>query len=89
MVKSTEGKSRGNPEAKFIRLQEIGLAHFLAWLPALILLIMFNLTQWLWIMSVLLILSGWVFFCFGLVGRQELAEKRQAEEEKPPDCPKS
>jgi len=89
MAETTQTKSNGNPvdpAAKFKRCQEIGLSHWLAIPPALILLEMFRLTFYAQI-TVLLALLGWVFFCYGLIGRQELADKQEPDENTP-DCPK-
>jgi len=45
-----------NPERKFIRLQEIGLAHFLAWPVAMMIAVMLGLNTFaqLGIISILL-----------------------------------
>lgn len=85
MADATQTKSNGNPvdpAAKFKRCQEIGLSHWLAIPPALILLEMFQLTFYVQI-AVLLALIGWAFFSYGLIGRQELAAKEEQENEAP------
>ena len=66
-----------DPEAKFKRCQEAGLSFFLAIPVALMLAAMFGLERWYGHISVLLGIIGAVFFSFGLIGRQELAEKEK------------
>ena len=65
-------KDRVNPVQKYIRLQEIGLACWLAWPVAMILADMYGLASIIPIMSVLLLMVGVVIFAIGHVGRQEL-----------------
>lgn len=68
-----------NPERKFIRLQEIGLAHFLAWPVAMMIAVMLGLNTFaqLGIISILLCTSGMVFLSLGDIGRRELADQRE------------
>jgi len=68
-----------NPEGKYIRLQVVGMSFGLSILPAMMLADMFNLGAFIGQIVVLLFVVGWVFFCFGLVGRQELKEQRERE----------
>ena len=61
---------------KYMRFQEAGLSHWLAIPPGLILAEMFGIGCYAQI-AILLALIGWVWFCIGLVGRQELEKRRQ------------
>ena len=63
------------PERKYIRLQEIGLAHWLAWPTAMMLAAMYGLQHIIPVMSVLLLMVGVIIFAIGYVGRQELRER--------------
>ena len=67
-----------DPAAKYKRFQEAGLSHWLVILPGLILAEMFGIGCYAQI-AILLALIGWLWFCIGLVGRQEL-RKRQKED---------
>jgi len=81
MAETTEGKSNGNPidpRAKYMRFQEAGLSHWLAIPPGLILAEMFGIRCYA-LIAILLALIGWVLFCIGLVGRQELAARQKEE----------
>jgi hypothetical protein len=68
---------------------EAGLSFWLAILPGIILADMFNLSAIISQISVLLFVIGSVFFFFGLIGRQELAERKQTGQDNPTDCSKS
>lgn len=92
MVETIQKESRCNtvnPERKYIRLQVVGMSFWLSIPVAMMLAIMFGLDSITGQISALLFVVGCVFFSFGLVGRQELAEKRRMEHQDPPDCPKS
>jgi ABC-type bacteriocin/lantibiotic exporter with double-glycine peptidase domain len=81
MVESVQGKSHRqsvNPERKYIRLQEIGFSHFLAWPFALLIAGCMGLyASHLAVISVLICFSGITFFSIGHIGRKELAERRE------------
>ena len=82
MAKRAEKENVSNkldPEAKYKRFQEVGLSHCLAIPPGLILAEMFGVGCYVQI-AVLLGIIGWVLFCIGLVGRQELADKQNQDE---------
>ena len=68
-----------NPERKYIRLQEIGMAHWLTWPVAMMLADMYHVQHIIPIMSVLLIYIGVVIFAIGYVGRQKLREQGQGQ----------
>lgn len=68
-------KDKVTPVRKYIRLQEIGMAHWLVWPVAMILADMYDLQTIIPIMSVLLIYIGVVIFAIGHVGRQEFNER--------------
>jgi len=68
-----------NPERKYIRLQEVGLAFCLSILPAIMLADMLGLGRFTAQIIVGLIIIGAVFFSFGLNGREELAKQREAQ----------
>jgi hypothetical protein len=79
---TAQGKGRRhpvNPERKCLWLMTAGMSFWLSILPAIILAEMFNLDAFIGIgqIAVLLFVAGCVFFSFGLVGRQELAEQRR------------
>jgi len=78
VAEATQAKGSSNPidpEAKFMRLQEVGLSHILAAPVAMMLAGMFGLERWYAHIGIALCMLGWVVFCLGLVGRQELAAK--------------
>lgn len=82
MAERTERENRKggvNPERKYIRLQEIGLAFFLSWPVAMMVADMYDLQYIIPVMSVLLVYIGVTIFCIGHVGRQELKEQRERE----------
>jgi len=90
MAETAQTKTNGNPvgpEAKFMRLQEVGLSHILACPVAMMLAAMFGLERWYAQIGIALCVLGWVLFCWGLVGRQELAAEPQNEDGSP-NCPK-
>ena len=79
MAERAEKENTGNqvdPETKYKRFQEIGLSHWLAIPPGLILAEMFGIGCYAQI-AILLGIIGWVLFAIGLVGRQELTEKQK------------
>ena len=81
MANAAQTKNSDNPvdpRAKYMRFQEAGLSHWLAIPPGLILAEMFGIGCYAQI-AILLALIGWLWFCIGLVGRQEL-KKRQKED---------
>ena len=90
MANAAQTKDNSNPvnpeTKKYMRFQEAGLSHWLAIPPGLILAEMFGIGCYAQV-AILLALIGWVWFCIGLIGRQNLATK-QKEEPGPADCSK-
>ena len=83
---ATQGKNHSNsvnPKRKYIRLQVVGMSFGLSILPAIMLAYMFNLGAFAGQIATLLAVVGCVFFSFGLVGRQELAAKRNQDSQNP------
>ena len=64
-------KDKVNPERRYIRLQEIGMACWLSWPVALMLMDMYDLHRLMAVVSVLLLYIGVIIFAIGHVGRQE------------------
>lgn len=90
-MEPTQGKSRNNSVnagRKYLHLQVIGMSFWLSIPVAIMLAAMFRLDAIIGQIATLLFVAGSVFFSFGLVGRQELAEKRRAGHQDSPDCPK-
>ena len=82
MANAAQTKSSGNPidpEAKFKRLQEIGFSHWIVIPVALMLAARFGLEVWYGHITALLSIIGAVFFFFGYVGRQKLAERQKGD----------
>ena len=80
MANAAQTKNSGNPVdprlRQFMRFQEAGLSHWLAIPPGLILAEMFGIGCYAQI-AILLAYIGWVLFCIGLVGRQELRKTQK------------
>ena len=64
-----------NPERRYIRVQEVGLAVFLSWPVAIMLATRYELNGIIPAMSVLMMMAALIIFFIGLVGRQELRER--------------
>ena len=85
-----EGTERENhshsidPEKrKCMRFMQVGLSCIVAWPVAIMLAAMYGLQNQVPIMSVVMVMIGIVIFAIGYVGRQELAEQKRAEKQKP------
>ena len=80
MANAAQTKNSDNPVVprlkSYMRFQEVGLSHWLAIPPGLILAEMFGIRCY-WQIAILLALIGWVWFCIGLVGRGELKKRQQ------------
>ena len=91
-METTQRESRKhqvNPERKYIRLQEIGLSFWLSIPVAMMLAAMFALNTIIGQIAVLLFIVGCIFFSFGSVGREELKEQREAQNNGDNDTDKS
>ena len=91
-MEGTEREGHSHPidpeKRKYMRFMQVGLSCILAWPVAIMLAAMYGLQNQVPIMSVLMVMIGLVIFAIGDIGRQELAERRRAGKQKPPDCPK-
>ena len=64
-----------NPERRYMRIQELGLAVFVSLPVAMMLAIRYGLDYAIPQISVLLLFIALIIFFIGLVGRQELKER--------------
>lgn len=76
-IRDAKKRKAINPERRYIRIQEIGLAVFLSWPVAMVLTDKYELNCIIPAMSVLMVMSAMIIFFIGLVGRQELKERRE------------
>jgi hypothetical protein len=84
-----DNKHTIDPEKrKYMRFMQVGLSLWLAILPGMVLADMYGLYQILALVPVLLLMVGTIILAIGAIGWQELRDRRRAEKQGPPDCPK-
>lgn len=73
--KEEDCKHPVNPEQKYIRVQEVGMAFVLAWPVMMVLACMYGFERLIPHLSVLMLVAGVAIFCVGKVAREELEEQ--------------